>query len=199
MANCGRDRARLQLPAFRDKYIFGGLARRVAIRADLLDELQAFDHVPKDAREAAHLLQDDAELRADHPQVVVALLRAPHPDRAANGQQLRVVGQEERLLKHGPSAAAVVELEVPGYDALALPTLKDRAASVPHAGLTGGQNAEILRHLRRHVRPHFDHDAAQSRAVDFHVEVVQRAGIRWVPRHLRRVQHDPVGIRAFGR
>lgn len=102
----------LQFTTLGDENGLGGFAGGVAVGADLLHQLQTLHHVAEDAREAAHLLQDDAELRAHHAQVVMALLRAPHAHCAADRQQLRVVRHEIAVLENRPAAASIVQLKV---------------------------------------------------------------------------------------
>lgn len=129
--------ANLQLATLDYQYILGRLPSVVPVCADFLHKIKALNHVAKDASKSAHLLQDDAELGCHHAQVVMALLGAPHADCAADCHQLSVVGQEERILENGTSAAAVVQFKVAGNHALTFPALKDRAALVTHSGLAG--------------------------------------------------------------
>lgn len=132
----------------------------------------------KNAREAAHLLQNDAKLRADHAQIVVALLRPSHAHRAPHRGELGIVGHEVAVLENTAPAASVVELEVARDHALALPALENRASLIADPDLAGCQNAEIFRHLGGDVGPDLDDDAAVRRAVDLDAEIVHWKSVR---------------------
>lgn len=134
--------------------------------------------MPENGREALHLLQDDAELRADHAQAVVLLLRAPHADCAARRRELGVVRYEEALLVDAAAAAPVIQLEVARDHGLAGPALEHQAALIAEAHFTGDQRREVAHHFGRDVWPRLDEEAAEWSAVHLHVEVEDGEGRR---------------------
>ena len=188
----------LQLAALGDLNGLGRFAGLIAKCRDLLDEVEALNDVAKDAGEASHLLQYYAELRAYHAEIVVSLLRSTHAHSAAHRRELSIIRHEVPILEDAPAATAVVQFEVTGYHALALPALEDRAALVAETGLASSQHAKVFGHFRCCIRSYLDHDSAVRRAVHLDVEIVHGVRARWPPKIgrwlLRRVDRDEVRV-----